>query len=161
VQKKQSKKEEVDGKGLVETIRRTRRVAMSWNQELKESALPDLKAHVDVLNGESVSSKQLFFLCMGMGIQRDFMGEIPPRKSDSVRLEYLDEKDFALLKTVALAYKKDFSILLDEDAAYDIAEQFASGGLQIFADEMKSQLNFSVWLISQLSSNLEEFLRQN
>ena len=63
MQKKQSKKEEVDGKGLVETIRRTRRVAMSWNQELKESALPDLKAHVDVLNGESVSSKQLFFLC--------------------------------------------------------------------------------------------------
>ena len=111
MQKKQSKKEEVDGKGLVETIRRTRRVAMSWNQELKESALPDLKAHVDVLNGESVSSKQLFFLCMGMGIQRDFMGEIPPRKSDSVRLEYLDEKDFALLKTVALAHKKDFSIL--------------------------------------------------
>lgn len=79
---------------------------MTWNQELKDSALPDLKAHVDAINGEGVSSKQLFFLCMGMGIQRDFMGEVPPRKSDSVRLEYLDEKDFALLKTVALAYKK-------------------------------------------------------
>lgn len=161
MQKKQSNKEAVDGKRIAGTIKRTRRVAMTWNQDLKDSALPDLKAHVDAINGESVSSKQLFFLCMGMGIQRDFMGEVPPRKSDSVRLEYLDEKDFALLKTVALAYKKDFNILLDEDAAYDIAEQFASGGLQIFADEIKSQLNFPVWLISQLSGNLEEFLRQN
>ena len=161
MQKKQSNKEEVDEKEVVETIRRTRRVAMSWNQELKESALPDLKAHVDVLNGDSVSNKQLFFLCMGMGIQRNHMGQIPPRKSDSVRLEYLDEKDFALLKTIALAHKKNFSILLDEDAAYDIAEQYASGGLEIFADEMKGQLNFPVWLISQLSGNLEEFLRQN
>ena len=161
MQRKQNNKEKVDGKELAETIKRTRRVAMSWNQDLKDSALPDLKAHVDVLSGESVSSKQLFFLCMGMGIQRDFMGEVPPRKSDSVRLEYLDEKDFALLKTVALAHKRDFSILLDEDAAYDIAEQFASGGLQIFADEMKSQLNFPVWLIGQLSGNLEEFLSQN
>jgi hypothetical protein len=161
MQKKQSNQEEVDRTGIAGTLKRTRRVAMTWNQELKDSALPDLKAHVDAINGEGVSSKQLFFLCMGMGLQRDFMGEVPPRKSDSVRLEYLDEKDFALLKTVALAYKKDFSILLDEDAAYDIAEQFASGGLQIFADEMKSQLNFPVWLISQLSGNLEEFLRQN
>lgn len=161
MQKKQSNQEEVDRTGIAGTLKRTRRVAMTWNQELKDSALPDLKAHVDAINGEGVSSKQLFFLCMGMGIQRDFMGEVPPRKSDSVRLEYLDEKDFALLKTVAIAYKKDFSILLDEDAAYDIAEQFASGGLQIFADEMKSQLNFPVWLISQLSGNLEEFLRQN
>lgn len=161
MQKKQSNQEEVDRTGIAGTLKRTRRVAMTWNQELKDSALPDLKAHVDAINGEGVSSKQLFFLCMGMGIQRDFMGEVPPRKSDSVRLEYLDEKDFALLKTVALAYKKDFSILLDEDAAYDIAEQFASGGLQIFADEMRNQLNFPVWLISQLSGNLEEFLRQN
>ena len=161
MQKKQSNQEEVDRTGIAGTLKRTRRVAMTWNQELKDSALPDLKAHVDAINGEGVSSKQLFFLCMGIGLQRDFMGEVPPRKSDSVRLEYLDEKDFALLKTVALAYKKDFSILLDEDAAYDIAEQFASGGLQIFADEMKSQLNFPVWLISQLSGNLEEFLRQN
>jgi hypothetical protein len=161
MQKKQSNQEEVDRTGIAGTLKRTRRVAMTWNQELKDSALPDLKAHVDAINGEGVSSKQLFFLCMGMGLQRDFMGEVPPRKSDSVRLEYLDEKDFALLKTVALAYKKDFSILLDEDAAYDIAEQFASGGLQIFADEMKSQLNFPVWLISHLSGNLEEFLRQN
>lgn len=161
MQRKQSNKEEVDRTGVSGALKRTRRVAMTWNQELKDSALPDLKAHVDAINAAGVSSKQLFFLCMGMGIQRDFMGEVPPRKSDSVRLEYLDEKDFALLKTVALAYKKDFSILLDEDAAYDIAEQFASGGLQIFADEMKSQLNFPVWLISQLSGNLEEFLRQN
>ena len=161
MQKRQSSNQHKSHNDEVDTIRRTRRVAMSWNQELKESALPDLKAYVDSINGESVSSKQLFFLCMGMGIQRNFMGEVPARKSDSVRLEYLDEKDFALLKTVALAHKKDFKILLDEDAAYDIAEQFASGGLQIFADEMNNQPNFPVWLISQLSANLEEFFRQN
>lgn len=161
MQRKQSNKEEQVRGEVVETIRRTRRVAMTWNQELKDSALPDLKGHVDTLNGGNVSSKQLFFLCMGMGIQRNYLGEVPPRKSDAVRLEYLDEKDFALLKTVALAHKKDFKILLDEDAAYDIAEQFASGGLQIFADEMKEQPNFPVWLISQLSAQLEEFFRQN
>jgi len=161
MQKKQSKKEEVHGKGIAGAIKRTHRVAMTWNQDLKDSALPDLKEHVDEIHGKNASSKQLFFLCMAMGIQRDFMGEVPPRKSDSVRLEYLDEKDFALLKTVALAYKKDISILLDEDAAYDIAERFASGGLAIFADEMKSQLNFRVWLITQLQGKLEEFSRQN
>ena len=161
MQRKQSNKEEQVRGEVVETIRRTRRVAMTWNQELKDSALPDLKGHVDALNGGNVSNKQLFFLCMGMGIQRNYLGEVPPKKADAVRLEYLDEKDFSLLKTVALAHKKDFKILLDEDAVYDIAEQFASGGLQIFADEMKEQPNFPVWLISQLSAQLEEFFRQN
>lgn len=144
-----------------DVVRKSRRVAMSWNQELKESTLPDLKAHVDALSGASVSNKQLFFLCLGMGIRANLMGEVPARKSDSVRLEYLDDADFALLKTVALAHTKDFKTLLDEDAIYDVAEQFASGGLEIFANEMKTQPNFPVWLINQLSESLDFFVKQN
>ena len=139
-----------------DALKKTRRVAMSWNQDLKESTLPDLKAHVDSICGESVSNKQLFFLCMGMGIRSEIMGEIPARKSDSVRLEYLDERDFSLLKSVALAHKKDLKILLDEDAMYDIAEQFASGGLEVFKNEMASQPNFQVWLINVLSDDLNQ-----
>jgi hypothetical protein len=52
-------------------------------------------------------------------------------------------------------------VLQDEDAVYDIVEQYAAGGLMILANEIAQQKDFGGWLSAKLytqSKNVNKIL---
>lgn len=143
------------------TIKSTSRVATSWDKDLKETALPMLKSHLEEIYGKRLENKEIFLLCLSFGFEEKHLGKIPPRKSDAVRLNYFDEREIAMMRSIALAHTNDFHILIDEDAMYDIIEQYAAGGLELLYVEIQNQPNFQAWLISQMTHRVSELRKES
>jgi hypothetical protein len=60
------------------------------------------------------------------------------------------------MKSVALTHSQDHMILMNEDQIYDVVEQYAAGGLEILAVEMKNQVNFPAYLVKFLHESLKK-----
>lgn len=144
---------------MTSVVKRTRRTALTWDQEYKKPNVDDLRDQLQKITKRSVSNKQMFMLCLGIGFDQNCIRGVPPRTSDAVRWDGVTEADYALFNSVALAHSKDYKILLDEDAIYDIVEQYAAGGLMIISKELNSQPDFSNWLRTMLFKKAELNLR--
>lgn len=129
----------------------TKRVGFSWDQDFKHvvnEIRRDLVGYGSD-NGGEPSSTELFLLFMAIGYREGVKRPKPASKSDGPRLEFIKPDQKSLIKAIALAESEDSEILLDEDALYDIAEQFAAGGLAILA-KMREKPNFPAWLKGEL-----------
>jgi hypothetical protein len=145
------------GKDLMSEIKKSRRVALSWDQEYKPN-LEDLKYWLDKNSEKNkVNNLDIFMLCLSVGLESKEKRDVPPKKSDAVRLAYLKESDFALMKTIALFDSKDPLVLLDEDKIFDIVEQYAAAGLKVLTLEMKTQNDFPSWLRQKLFKKAQSF----
>ncbi len=141
-------------------VKRTKRTALTWDQEYKTPHVDDLRDQLRKITKRSVTNKQMFMLCLGIGFDQNCTRKVPPRTSDAVRLgDGVTEADYSLFNSIALAHSKDYKILLDEDAVYDIVEQYAAGGLMIISKELNSQPNFPAWLRTMLYKKAEKNLR--
>ena len=140
---------------MTESIKKTKRLGLSWDEDFKPR-LDDLKFYLQK-NTEKhrISNLDLFMICLGVGFDAKQKRPTPPRKTDAVRLADIKEKTLAIWQAIALAETKDLAVLLDEDAMYDIIEQYAAGGLMILSAEMDSQLDFAGWLSAKLYKQAE------
>jgi hypothetical protein len=103
-----------------------------------------LKEHGSVEMG----NKELFFLCVAVGLKEQVKRAVPARKTDSARLEDLRSEDFALLKSMVISEAKDFQVLLEEDRIYDLVEEYGAGGLAFLASEFDRSTDFRNDLVS-------------
>jgi hypothetical protein len=130
------------------TISKTKRRGFSWDVEYK-----DYVAKIrDVLkeNGNvEMGNKELFFLCVAVGVKEKVTRPVPTRKTDSARLEDLRPEDFALLKSLVLAQKADADLLLEEDKLYDVIEEYGAGGLSFLASMFDRSPDFRSDLIAE------------
>ena len=138
------------------SISKTKRVALSWDQEFKNS-VKDLEDYLARATGaNSISNSDVFMLCLAIGFELKKVRPVPPRKSDAVRLQYLKEPQIALMRSIALTHEKDYTVLLNEDKVYDVVEQYAAGGLEVLAVEMKQQNDFVGYLTKMLYKQIKE-----
>lgn len=146
----------VEGKTRLSEIIKTKRTALSWDPEFKPR-VKDLEDYLARTTGNnSVSNADLFMLCLAVGFEARKLGEIPPRKSDAVRISYLKDHHLAIMKSVALSHSKDYKIILDEDKVFDVVEQYASGGLEILSVEMDNQIDFVSYLATFLFKSIKK-----
>jgi hypothetical protein len=73
-------------------------------------------------------------MAMGMhyGIRRPLK-----KRDDLFLLKDLKSNDIALIYALALADSKDESTILDEEAVFKIAEEYANGGIMMLLDSRK------------------------
>jgi hypothetical protein len=141
------------------SIKKTHRVAFTWDKEYAKPTVDDLKDSIKKITKRAVSSKEIFMLCLGIGFDNQCMRDVPPRRSDAIRFgDGITEADFALYNSIALSYAKNYLVLLDEDAVYDIVERYAAGGLMILSKEMNNQPDFNLWLRNLLYKRAESAL---
>jgi hypothetical protein len=122
-------------------IQKTKRRGFTWDAEFKDyvaKVRDSLKEHGSVEMG----NKELFFLCVAIGIKEQVKRPVPARKTDSARLEDLRDEDFALLKAMVISEVQDFQILLEEDGIYNLVEEYAAGGLAFLASEYDRSADF-------------------
>jgi hypothetical protein len=141
---------------MTDTLIKTKRTALSWDQEFKP-VVKDLQEYLERMTGaNSVTNTELFMLCLAVGFEMNKTRPVPPKKSDAVRISYLKEPHLAIMRSVALSHSQDHMILMNEDQIYDVVEQYAAGGLEILAVEMKNQVNFPVYLVKFLHESLKK-----
>jgi hypothetical protein len=129
----------------------TKRQGFTWDQEYKnfvDTLRSELKGFSS--SGEVPSSTEIFMLCLAVGFASGVKRDVPNRKTDGPRLSFIQPEQMALIKAVGLSEADEADSLIDEDAIYDTAEQYASGGLMLLADAYKSNPNFRDWLRSKL-----------
>lgn len=142
---------------MTETLIKTKRTALSWDPDFKP-IVKDLEEYLKrMTEANAVSNTDLFMLCLAVGFEMNKVREVPPRKSDAVRISYLKEPHLAIMKSVALSQTQDHLILMNEDRVYDIVEQFAAGGLEILAIQMQTQVNFETYLSKLLYESIKKF----
>jgi hypothetical protein len=75
-------------------------------------------------------SKEVWLAAMVVGFSEG--GRIPLKNKEGyVRIEYFTDEERALIKSIAVATEGNLNVLLDEQKIYSIAEEYATGGIQI------------------------------
>ena len=131
-------------------MKTSKRQGFSWSPDYRES-VDELRAQLRGFGnkGEEPSSTELFMLCLSFGFYSGTKGPLPPRKTDGPRLDYIQPEQMAMMKAVALAEAESSELLLDEDAVFDILEEYAAGGLMLLANSLK-EANFQTWIKGKL-----------
>jgi hypothetical protein len=136
------------------TIKTTKRQGFSWDPDFKEN-VQTLRDFLRVEGEGELSNADLFLLCVAFGLREGVQRPVPPRRTDAVRLSYLQPEHFAMLKALAIVETKSSSCLLDEDEIYDIVEQYAAGGLAFLSAELESNASFPAWLTGELFKEIK------
>lgn len=127
-------------------MNKSKRVAFSWDPELKPYVDPIRSALSGFGSKDLPSSTELFLLFMTIGYEAGLRRSVNVRSSDAARFEYINGTQMSLIKSVGLAEAETAEFLLEEDDVFDVAEEYAAGGLWILAQEFDSQRHFADWL---------------
>jgi hypothetical protein len=126
----------------------SRRTGLSWDQEAKDK-IKDI-THSFSEAGVALSNRQLFLLCLGIGWKHKLNPGVPPRRTDSARLETLKDKDYALFNAIAMEDSGSFEVLQERDRVLDIVEGYAAGGLRKLAEMQDSSHDLVSELVSEM-----------
>ncbi|MEY4533540.1 MAG: hypothetical protein RI926_1309 [Actinomycetota bacterium] len=129
----------------------SKRSAFSWDSEYR-SFVDDLRDFLRFKEGGRPGNIETFMMCLAVGFDSGVKRDVPPRKSDSMRIENLKKEHFAIMRAVALRETKDSNVLLNDDAVFDIAEQYAAGGLMLLAQKAKEGGDFRLDLIRMFAA---------
>jgi hypothetical protein len=128
----------------------SRRTALSWDKQYKDR-VDDLRKNLSQDLNQSLTNRELFLICLAYGwYAKDMSPKVPPRQSDSARLDTLKSGDWALFNAIAMRHAKSFDVLHSKDEVLDIVESYASGGLKL----LSAQLDAKPDLFLQISSDV-------
>lgn len=143
------------------SIEKTKRTSLTWNPEFKET-VSDLKDILKVKTGQaSFSNLEIFMLCMAYGFEQQKKNPTPPRASDVVNVTYVKDLDLAEMRAIAMTETAGVEVLNSEDEVFNIAEQYASGGLELLAKRIQSEPDFGGWLAKNVWKRLNALESKN
>lgn len=76
----------------------------------------------------------IFILAMALGFKRNQKVPLKKRKEGIVLLTYFKESQIAMIYAVALKHKESENVLLNEEEIFQIAEEYANGGIKFLKD---------------------------
>lgn len=93
--------------------------------------------------GAPLKNKDVFLVALTWGFFHDTKSGPIKKSGTGVRVEYLDDEDLALIRSIHYAVTQDLDALSDADAGFEIAELFAEGGIQLLSEQMKRPGDFA------------------
>lgn len=93
-------------------------------------------------------------ICLSVGWAARVKRPVPPRKTDSVRLSYIDDQ-IPLFRSIAIADTGSANVLLEDDQVLDIIESYAAAGLEILVHQFdKDPVNFRNWFLGDFYKSI-------
>jgi hypothetical protein len=87
----------------------------------------------------NLALKHVFMMAFAKGVQAQKRNTIKNRVPGGlIRESYLDDNERAVIRAVAISEEGKLGALLDEKKVYQIAEEFASGGIRLLKNEVCS-----------------------
>lgn len=105
---------------------------------------------------KEISNKELFMIALGVGFNSRNRLTNFKRSNTGVRIEYFERDSDALtmLAGLQVAITNDANSLLQIEELYDLAEQYAGGGIAILANALETERDFNEWFQSLVFTNL-------
>ncbi len=105
---------------------------------------------------KEISNKELFMIGLGVGFNSRNKLTNFKRSNTGVRIEYFERDSDALtmLASLQVAVTNDANSLLQIEELYDLAEQYAGGGIAILANALETERDFNEWFQSLVFTNL-------
>lgn len=133
----------------------TKRTAFTWDQDYK-GAVSDIKDFLKTKKYGTPGNPEIFMLCLAVGFESGMKRDVPPRKSDSMRMESLKPDQLAVMRSIALHESKDSEILTRDDAVFDVVEQYAAAGLMLLAKEVQNGSTFRTKLVKDIYKTIRD-----
>lgn len=102
---------------------------------------------------------KIFMIAMALGFKNGQRVPLKKGKDDIIRIAYLKEEQLTMIKALAIMEKGEFSVLLDDQEIYSIAEEFANGGIKLLKTLVINKEPGSY--IKKLSSELLDIIDKN
>lgn len=81
------------------------------------------------------ANKDIFLAAMVVGFNEQCKMELKSKEGWMMK-SYLDDRDLALIRAIAIAEDGNLNVLLDEPKVFSIAEQYAAGGIRLLKDRV-------------------------
>lgn len=102
-----------------------------------------------------IANRDQFLLAMCWGFRNGTRVEEFKRSATGFRLEYMKPQDEALLAAIQYSESGSLDAVVDLEARYMIAEQYAEGGILLLATMMDSTGDFNQTLAAEIKSELD------
>jgi hypothetical protein len=109
----------------------------------REDKYDKLRGRGSPLEGQA--TKVVFLLAMLKGRALNKFPELGPKRDGLVRTSYLLPRDRALIYAVAVAHAGSLDVLMDKKQTFEIAERYATGGIQALMDEVFDERDASTF----------------
>lgn len=103
---------------------------------------------------KEISNKELFMIGIGVGFSSNNRLSDFKKSNTGVRIEYFKPEENTLFAALQVAVTDDSGSLLKIEDLYDLAEQYAAGGVAILANALDMERNFNEWFQSLVFTNL-------
>jgi hypothetical protein len=140
-------------------VKRTSRTALSFKEDQMD-VINELKKALAGSDQKILSSRELFLLGMAYGFSSRNKISGWKRLNNGVRLEYMQPKDETLLTAVSVAEHGDPKCLRDIEAVFDLAEDYAAGGIALLAAALRSERNFHAWIEGEVFSSFQSAIEK-
>jgi hypothetical protein len=103
-------------------------------------------------------NKDVFIMAMIMGVKNGV--RIPLKSKEGlIREEYLNNEEKSIIKAIAVNAEQRLAVLLDPEKIYQIAEEYASGGIKYLLDAVFRKQHGSY--VTRLESELVEICEKH
>jgi hypothetical protein len=123
--------------------------------ETQEEVIKQIKRLLSEDGGSEMSNREFFLLALGLGYQSDVKVLPIKRSNNGVRLEYLKEEDIMMMAAIRLAETGSSDSLLQIEEILDSAEQYAAGGVKLFAEAVNINQDLRIWLQARVKTIYE------
>lgn len=103
---------------------------------------------------KEISNKELFMIGLGVGFNAKNKIIDFKKSNTGVRIEYFKDEDNTLFSALQVSTTGNANSLLAVEDLYDLAENYAAGGIAILANALQTERNFEEWFQSLVFSNL-------
>lgn len=93
--------------------------------------------------GKELMNRDVFLIAMSWGYRYGTKVDEFKKSATGVRLEFLKDEDLALMAAVQLKTTGDPESLKDVEQRFDLAEQYAEGGILLLAKMMEEPGDFA------------------
>ena len=100
-------------------------------------------------------NKDPFLFAILLGFRKNLRIELGPSKDGWILMDRLTQEDKSMIKSLVVKFTGSLEILANQEYVYELAEQFAAGGIDYLEDEIFNKTN-----TAPFSKRLERELMQ-
>lgn len=135
-------------------MKKTTRTALSFKEEQMET-INNLKKALAGEGQKDLSSREIFLLAMSYGFSSKNLMTGWKRTNNGPRLEYMQPKDETLLAAIAVSNAGNPAALKDTEKMYDLAEDYAAGGIALLGAALRNEKNFHSWIEGEVFASFK------
>lgn len=136
-------------------MKKTTRTLLAFDERQLE-AISKLRIAFAGDDKQDISNKDLLLIALGIGFNAKNKLSDFKRSNTGVRMEYFKAEDNAIFAGLQVYETNKAESLLEIEALYNLAEQYAAGGIALLTEALERERDFHEWFHGYVYGCLED-----